>query len=124
MATLLLTLMLTRPRVGLVATFVYLMLLGFLRRLLIGPAGWSSADPMLLVGPLMGWVGYVPGAVQLTPAAAENLRALFSIAPAAIYFLSAIVFSRYPITRDAHRQMRERLAARAGEPAATTSAAS
>ncbi len=84
----------------------------------------SVAVSMLLVGPLMGWVGYVPGAVQLTPAAAENLRALFSIAPAAIYFLSAIVFSRYPITRDAHRQMRERLAARAGEPAATTSAAS
>jgi Na+/melibiose symporter-like transporter len=53
-----------------------------------------------------------------------TLRALFSIAPAEIYFLSAIVFSRYPITRDPHRQMRERLATRAAEPAVTDPAAS
>jgi glycoside/pentoside/hexuronide:cation symporter, GPH family len=79
---------------------------------------------MLLIGALMSWIGYVPGAVEVAPAAAEKLRALFSIAPAAIYVLSAIVFSRYPITRDAHRQMRERLATRASNPANTRSAAS
>ena len=72
----------------------------------------SIAITMLLVGPMMTWVGYAPGARNLIPSAANNLRLLFAIAPAAIYFLSAAVFSRYPITREAHRQMRERLAAR------------
>jgi Na+/melibiose symporter-like transporter len=37
---------------------------------------------------------------------------LFAIGPASIYFISALVFSRYPITREAHRAMRERLLAR------------
>jgi len=72
----------------------------------------SIAVTMLLVGPMMTWVGYQPGTRSLAPAAANNLRILFAVAPATIYFLSAIVFSRYPITREVHRQMRERLAAR------------
>jgi len=80
MATLLLTLMLTRPRVGLVATFVYLMLLGFLRRLLIGPAGWSSADPMLLVGPLVALVAIVMlFALQRRPLAPDGLSKLIVV---------------------------------------------
>lgn len=82
----------------------------------------SVAITMLLVGPTMSWIGYVPGAESLTPAAAENMRMVFAIAPATIYFLSALIFSRYPITREAHRQMRERLAARApGEAGAAAS---
>ncbi|HEY6394345.1 MAG TPA: MFS transporter, partial [Candidatus Binataceae bacterium] len=73
----------------------------------------SIAISLLMVGPLMTWIGYVPGASQLAPAAAENLRMLFAIAPASIYMLSALVFLRYPITRESHRLMRERLATRA-----------
>ena len=72
----------------------------------------AIAITMLLVGPMMTWVGYVPGAKELAPEAANSLRLLFALAPASIYFISAAVFSRYPITREAHRQMRERLAAR------------
>ncbi len=58
-ALLLLTLMLTRPGLAILATFAYLVLLASLRRLLIAEAGWSSADPMLLVGPLVAIVAMV-----------------------------------------------------------------
>ncbi len=83
----------------------------------------ATAVAMVLVGPVMGWIGYRPGMPELPHAAAENLRALFALAPAAIYLLSAIVFARYPITRDGHRAMRERLAARGLESGAQKSAA-
>jgi hypothetical protein len=55
-ALLLITLSLFRPSVGIPATFVYLVLLAFLRRLLIPAAGWVSFDPMLLVGYLVAAV--------------------------------------------------------------------
>jgi GPH family glycoside/pentoside/hexuronide:cation symporter len=72
----------------------------------------AVGSTMLMVGPLMAWIGYVPGGVEISPAAAENLRRMFAIFPAAIFLLSAIVFSRYPITRESHRLLRERLAGR------------
>jgi GPH family glycoside/pentoside/hexuronide:cation symporter len=72
----------------------------------------ATAIAMVMVGPVMGWIGYRPGMAELPRAAAENLRALFALAPAAIYLLSALVFARYPITRQSHRAMRDRLAAR------------
>jgi GPH family glycoside/pentoside/hexuronide:cation symporter len=72
----------------------------------------AIAITLLLVEPVMSWIGYVPGVSALPTAAMENLRMLFAIAPASICFLSAMVFSRYPITREAHRAMRERLLAR------------
>lgn len=72
----------------------------------------AVAVSMLMVGPVLSWVGYKPGGGGITPQAAENLRAVFAIGPAAIYLLSALVFSRYPITRDAHRALRDRLASR------------
>ena len=67
---------------------------------------------MLMVGPLMGWIGYVPGGAAISPAAAENLRRMFSLVPCILSLLSAAVFSRYPITRESHRLMRGRLAER------------
>jgi GPH family glycoside/pentoside/hexuronide:cation symporter len=72
----------------------------------------AIAVSLLLVGPVLSWVGYKPGAVGITQQAGENLRMLFALGPAAIYLLSAMVFSRYPITRESHRAMRDRLAAR------------
>jgi GPH family glycoside/pentoside/hexuronide:cation symporter len=72
----------------------------------------ATAIAMVLVGPVMGWIGYQPGMTELPRAAAENLRTLFAVAPAVIYLLSALVFARYPITRENHLAMRERLAAR------------
>jgi len=72
----------------------------------------ATAIAMVMVGPVMGWIGYRPGMAEMPAAAAENLRTLFAVAPAVIYVLSAIVFARYPITRQSHRAMRERLAAR------------
>jgi hypothetical protein len=52
----LLTLCLTRPRAGLVATIGFLTALAMIRRLLIADAGWASLDPLLLVGPLVAGV--------------------------------------------------------------------
>jgi GPH family glycoside/pentoside/hexuronide:cation symporter len=82
----------------------------------------AVAISMVMVGPLMAWIGYVPGASAMPQAAAEDLRMVFAVVPAVIYLLSAIVFLRYPITRDSHREMRDRLAARA--QGAATGAAS
>jgi GPH family glycoside/pentoside/hexuronide:cation symporter len=72
----------------------------------------AVAMTLLMVGPVLSWVGYKPGGSGITPAAGEHLRALFALGPAAIYLLSALVFSRYPITRASHRAMRDRLSAR------------
>ncbi|MHB8383035.1 MAG: MFS transporter [Candidatus Binataceae bacterium] len=72
----------------------------------------ATALSLVMVGPVMGWIGYRPGMTAMAPEAAEHLRMLFAIAPAMIYVASAIVFSRYPITRASHRAMLDRLATR------------
>ncbi len=72
----------------------------------------ALAVSLLLVGPVLTWVGYKPGVNGITEQAGENLRSLFALGPASLYLLSALVFSRYPITRESHRAMRDRLAAR------------
>jgi GPH family glycoside/pentoside/hexuronide:cation symporter len=72
----------------------------------------AVALTLLLVGPVLSWVGYKPGGGDITVQAGDNLRALFALGPASIYLMSALVFSRYPITRDSHRAMRDRLSAR------------
>jgi len=72
----------------------------------------ALAVSLLLVGPVLSWVGYKPGVGGITEQAGEDLRTLFALGPASLYLLSALVFSRYPITRESHRAMRDRLAAR------------
>jgi hypothetical protein len=44
---------LARPRVGALVTLMFLTLLALLRRLFIPEAGWTTTDPLLLVGPLV-----------------------------------------------------------------------
>ena len=83
----------------------------------------AVAASMILVGPVLSWVGYKPGGSGITPAAGEHLRALFALGPAAIYLVSALVFSRYPITRESHRAMRDRLAAKSAAAEAEKSKA-
>jgi hypothetical protein len=41
-----------RPGAGAILTLLFLCFSAFIRRLLIGSAGWSGSDPLLLVGPL------------------------------------------------------------------------
>lgn len=53
---LLVTMALTRPGLGVIASFLYLVFLAFLRRVFLPAAPWVSADPMLLVGPLVAAV--------------------------------------------------------------------
>lgn len=55
-AALLVTLVLTRPAFGITATFVYLVFLAMVRRMLLPAAPWISADPLLIVGPLVAVV--------------------------------------------------------------------
>jgi GPH family glycoside/pentoside/hexuronide:cation symporter len=84
----------------------------------------AIASSMLIVGPLLSRVGYIPGAAHLAPAAANNIRLLFTLVPASFYSLAALVFSRYPITRETHRAVRERIADRAAAELAAKSLAS
>lgn len=42
-----------KPRAGALLTFAFLVVLALIRRLLIPIAGWTSIDPLLLVGPLV-----------------------------------------------------------------------
>ena len=55
-AATLVALALARPRVAVVATMAFLIALAFLRRVLIADAGWSTYDPLLLVGPVVAVV--------------------------------------------------------------------
>ena len=55
-ALLLSTLTLIRPGLGVLATFTYLVFMAMLRRMLLPVAPWVSADPMLLVPPLVAVV--------------------------------------------------------------------
>jgi Na+/melibiose symporter-like transporter len=83
---------------------------------------FSIALSFVLVGPMLTWVGYVPGLANLTAPAAENMRRLFAFMPAAIFGLSALVFMRYPSTRQRHREMRELLVAKEAASAASLKA--
>src|SRR5260370_5071948 len=69
----------------------------------------ATGVSLLLVGPILSWVGYKPGAIGITTQAAGNLRMLFALRPGSIYLLSALVFSRYPITPATHRPRRAAL---------------
>ncbi len=55
-AMLLVTLTLIRPSLGVLATFTYLAFMAMLRRMLLPVSPWISADPMLLVPPLVAVV--------------------------------------------------------------------
>jgi hypothetical protein len=55
-ALLLMTMAFTKPALGVITTFVYLVFVALLRRAFLPEAPWVSADPMLLVGPLVAVV--------------------------------------------------------------------
>jgi hypothetical protein len=68
---------LMRPRAGVVATMGFLFILALLRRVLIDSAGWSSLDPLLLVGPTIVAVLAVQlFVIQRRPVAPDRLSVL------------------------------------------------
>jgi hypothetical protein len=77
-SAILILLALTEPAAGVVATVVYLILLAFMRRVLIpATGGWVSADPMLLVAPLVAAVLLIKlFALQRRSIASDPLSAL------------------------------------------------
>jgi glycoside/pentoside/hexuronide:cation symporter, GPH family len=79
-------------------------------------AAWSTATKVVAalgVGismPILAWFGFDPTIVN----APEHLRAFqlyFSLSPPVFYLLSAMLVIGYPITRNSHRLIRERLEA-------------
>jgi hypothetical protein len=77
---LLVTITLTRPTLGITATFIYLVFLALIRRVLIGAAPWMPGDPLLLVGPLVAIVllvkAFVLDSRPVAPDAVSKLVAL------------------------------------------------
>lgn len=66
---------------------------------------------------ILAAVGYVPNTVQ-TPDVVFTIKFLYSIFPAAFYVVALMVVTRYPISEQVHRAIREGIAAHArGEPA-------
>jgi len=79
-ALFLVTVTLTRPSLGITATFIYLVFLALIRRVLIGAAPWVSADPLLLVGPLVAVVLLVKAFVlDSRPAAPDAVSKLVAL---------------------------------------------
>ncbi len=62
------------PRLGVVLTFIYLPVMALIRRLLIGPSGWTATDPLLVVGPLVAlFLVYRVVIAERRPAAQDKL---------------------------------------------------
>lgn len=82
----------------------------------------AVALSMLMTGPILTWVG--AGTAAMNAGNARRLLYLFALLPAGTAVLSALAFIMYPISREKHREMRERLTqAHATEAAAQAAAA-
>jgi len=66
----------------------------------------ASSVSVALIGTLLSLTGYVPGAEQ-APRALMTIRALAGIVPGVIFLFSVLVVSRYPISREDYRNIRE-----------------
>jgi hypothetical protein len=101
-----------KPRAAILATFVFLVVMALLRRLLIPVAGWASYDPLLLVGPvvvtfLLIRIIWVSGYAALTAdrqsvlvVAILVLSGLQSVNPAgggAVAGLTGVLFGAIPL---------------------------
>ena len=70
---------------------------------------WSVAKKLaaaLSVGaalPILGWVGYVPNAVQ-SPAVQLTLRTMYALVPAALTLVGLAIALTYPLNKQAHQR--------------------
>ena len=70
-----------------------------------------------IVGVGLQLLGYVPNAEQ-TPSAVLGIRVLYGPVPALFLLGALVLFWRFPLTRERHREIQETLVARRGMPAA------
>lgn len=71
----------------------------------------GSGIALLTMGFLLGAIGFVPKAVQ-TDATVLGLRFLYAGTPIIICVIAALVFTRYPITREVYEDVMRQLAER------------
>ncbi len=71
----------------------------------------SGALGTLMVGLVLGLVGFEPGLEQQSPAALDGLRFLFSPVVAFLCLLSFLAIRWFPLTRDRHAALRAQLGA-------------
>jgi GPH family glycoside/pentoside/hexuronide:cation symporter len=70
-----------------------------------------AATSIALVGVTLDVIGYVPNQAQ-TPTTLWGLKMLYGPVPALLFFLSLLVFSRFPLTQESHREIQHQLQAR------------
>lgn len=71
----------------------------------------ASAVGVGLAGLILPRIGYVPGAVQ-TPETLAALKVVWGPGAALFFLVTLVVFRRFPITRERHREIQLQLAAR------------
>lgn len=66
----------------------------------------------VILGQALEWIGYVPGRAQ-TPETLEAMLALMCLVPALGGAISIVIMWRYPLTAERHREIIEKIRARA-----------
>lgn len=79
---------------------------------------FAVASSFLIAGPLISLIGYTPGADLAGSDFPEHLKLWFALLPAGLFVLAGLVFTTYPVTRAAHRALRERITAEQAAPLA------
>jgi GPH family glycoside/pentoside/hexuronide:cation symporter len=73
----------------------------------------ATATAAGVIGAALQLAGYVPN-VEQTPAAVLGIRLLYGPVPALLMVVALVVFWRFPLTRERHRDVQAVLAARRG----------
>lgn len=63
---------------------------------------------LFAMGFLLSAIGFVPDADQ-APTTVDGLRMLYGVTPLCVTTIAAVLFSRYPLTREAYAEVRRRL---------------
>ncbi len=72
----------------------------------------ARAVGLSLTGPLLVWVGYEADASVQLPEVSSRLRIVFGVGVGVFFLLSALVFSKFSMTREMHREIRTQLETR------------
>ena len=72
----------------------------------------AAAITLFIALQILAWVGYVPNLTQ-SPQVVLAMRLLYSVFPGLCYLAALAIFQRYPITQEVHRDIQNRIAARA-----------
>ena len=65
----------------------------------------------MIIGSMLTMVGYVPN-VEQTPGALFGIRMLFGPIPSILLIIGILIFLKFPITKEVHRDMLRQIAER------------